>query len=293
MKLTLSKGEIPPHLLKFFKNITPKPKDDLMIPHRVYQALMEYGWYGRSDVVWNKPNAMPESVRDRPTRAHEYVFLLTKSARYFYDADAIAEAANGSGGLTWEERKSAGEPMRRGFSQNDGRTGSNTLASRVDGTRNRRTVWSIPTQPYSGAHYATMPEALIEPCILAGSSAQACEHCGAAWVRVVEREQITRPRPDGNTRVRNIGGRSDGLTKMPNGVAGVKVTTTGFAPACACENNTGSAASVVLDPFGGSGTVGKVAARFQRSAVLCELNPDYISEHIEKRTDGVQVELFV
>ena len=138
-----------------------------------------------------------------------------------------------------------------------------------------------------GDHYATMPEALIAPCILAGSSAQACEHCGAAWVRVVERESITH-------RARGTEPSQSRAPGQPQ-QAGVYVNITdkGFAPSCACANNTGRAASVVLDPFGGSGTVGKVALRYQRNAVLIELNQAYIDDHIDTRTDGVQVELFV
>ena len=109
-----------------------KPKDLIGIPWRVAFALQADGWYLRSDIIWHKPNPMPESVTDRPTKAHEYVFLLTKSARYYYDAAAIAEPS-------------------------------------IDDTRNARTVWSITTQPYKGAHFATMPPELARRCIFAGS----------------------------------------------------------------------------------------------------------------------------
>jgi site-specific DNA-methyltransferase (adenine-specific) len=106
-----------------------KPKDLIGIPWRLALALQQDGWYLRSDIIWHKPNCMPESVKDRPTRAHEYVFLLSKSERYYYDHEAVREA-NG---------------------------------------RNRRSVWSIPTQAFKEAHFATFPTALVEPCILAGS----------------------------------------------------------------------------------------------------------------------------
>lgn len=106
-----------------------KPKDLLGIPWRLAFALQEDGWYLRSDIVWHKPNAMPESVRDRPTRAHEYVFMLTKEERYYYDRDAVLEK-NG---------------------------------------RNRRSVWSINTQPSNHAHFATFPSDLIRPCILSST----------------------------------------------------------------------------------------------------------------------------
>jgi site-specific DNA-methyltransferase (adenine-specific) len=111
-----------------------KPKDLLGIPWRLAFELQRDGWYLRSDIVWNKPNAMPESVKDRPTRAHEYIFLLTKAEQYYYDYKAIIEN-NGTG------------------------------------RRNRRSVWSVNTQPFADAHFATFPPALIEPCILAGSKA--------------------------------------------------------------------------------------------------------------------------
>ena len=143
-----------------------KPKDLIGIPWRVAFALQADGWWLRSELIWHKPSGSTESVRDRPTKAHEQVFLLTKQQRYFYDTDAIRSP-----------------------------TGAN-----------KRSVWSIPTSAYKGAHFATFPEKLVEPCVLAGS------------------------RP-GDT---------------------------------------------VLDPFCGSGTVGAVARRLERSAVLIDLNPDYL-----------------
>ncbi len=112
-----------------------KPKDLIGVPWRLAFALQDDGWYLRSDIVWHKPNCQPESVKDRPTRSHEYVFLFSKSEKYHYDAEAIRESANGNGK-----------------------------------TRNRRTVWSVNTEAYPGAHFATFPTSLIKPCILAGSS---------------------------------------------------------------------------------------------------------------------------
>ena len=143
-----------------------KPKDLVGIPWRVAFALQADGWYLRSDIIWHKPNPMPESVTDRPTKAHEYVFLLTRSARYFYDAAAIMETA-----IPESEQR-----YRTAFSQFSGGsvvTGQQTRGSQAatvtwTGQRNKRTVWTLPTMPYAGAHFATMPEALVEPCILAG-----------------------------------------------------------------------------------------------------------------------------
>jgi DNA modification methylase len=139
-----------------------KPKDLIGIPWMVAFALRADGWFLRSDCIWAKPNPMPESVTDRPTKAHEYVFLLTKSARYFWDADAVAEQA-----LTPDRVRekmngeSAVDTKLRGFGSHCGT---------VDGSRNIRTVWTIATQPYSGSHFATMPPALAERCIKAGSA---------------------------------------------------------------------------------------------------------------------------
>jgi site-specific DNA-methyltransferase (adenine-specific) len=107
-----------------------KPKDLVGIPWRLAFALQDAGWYLRTDIIWEKPNCMPESVKDRPTRSHEYIFLFSKSPRYYYDPGSVSE--------------------RNG--------------------RNRRTIWSIPTEPFPGAHFATFPPALVEPCILAGST---------------------------------------------------------------------------------------------------------------------------
>jgi DNA modification methylase len=141
-----------------------KPKDLLGIPWRVAFALQADGWWLRSDIVWSKPNPMPESVTDRPTKAHEYLFLLAKSERYYFDAEAIKEPATDTGRLNGingrDERPEARPPG----------TGPRTLA-RIDYSalgRNKRTVW---TAPFKGAHFSTFPRALIEPCIMAGARA--------------------------------------------------------------------------------------------------------------------------
>lgn len=156
-----------------------KPKDLMMIPARVALALQADGWYVRSDVIWHKPNPMPESVVDRPTKSHEYLFLLSKNERYYYDADAIREPltddrdpsrkanANGVGGRARSGNK------ERAYGEDRGRPGSHLGAGvpwEDDGRgRNKRSVWTVPVQPYTGAHFATFPPALIKPCILAGS----------------------------------------------------------------------------------------------------------------------------
>lgn len=159
-----------------------KPKDLIGIPWMAAFALRADGWFLRQEVIWDKPNALPEPVKDRPTRAHETIFLLTKSRHYFYDHEAVKEAS--------EHNQS--------------------------GKRNRRSVWRVPKQNFKGAHFATFPPKLIEPCILAGCP---------------------------------VGG-------------------------------------VVLDPFGGSGTTAGVALAHDRSAVLCELNPEY-AELVPARIESI------
>jgi len=136
-----------------------KPKDLIGIPWRVALALQADGWYLRQDIIWSKPNPMPESVTDRCTKAHEYIFLLSKSPKYFYDADAISEPAIHAG----DDRGSRTD-SRRG-------TECNSMSGKTGETRNKRSVWEVTTKPYSGAHFATFPPDLIKPCILAGCPA--------------------------------------------------------------------------------------------------------------------------
>jgi DNA modification methylase len=136
-----------------------KQKDLIGIPWMLAFALRADGWYLRQDIIWHKPNPMPESVRDRCTKAHEYVFLLSKSERYTFDSDAMREdAVKGASGSSFNKGKTAEHQL-----------GRSSAAERVDdGKRNRRSVWSVASSPYKGAHFATFPPSLIEPCILAG-----------------------------------------------------------------------------------------------------------------------------
>lgn len=178
-----------------------KPKNLVGIPWRVALALQADGWYLRSDIIWAKPNPMPESVTDRPTKAHEYIFLLTKSAKYYYDIDAIREPlaptslpralrgvsadnkwANGAPGSTAHtmsqprpnQRKEFEKTMAAGGSNMPGHSGYYDANGRLlvnPGGRNRRTVWTVATEPTPYAHFATFPRALVEPCIKAGCPA--------------------------------------------------------------------------------------------------------------------------
>ena len=134
-----------------------KEKDLIGIPWRVAFALQRFGYYLRQDIIWAKPNPIPESVTDRPTRAHEYIFLMTKNKDYYYDAKAISEPAIYAG-----DDRGARTDNRRG-------TECNAVSGKTGERRNKRTVWEVATSPYTGSHFATFPPKLIEPCILAGS----------------------------------------------------------------------------------------------------------------------------
>jgi DNA modification methylase len=232
-----------------------KDKDLIGIPWRVAFALQSDGWILRQDIIWHKPNPMPESVTDRCTKAHEYLFLLSKSPRYYFDSESIKEPASGTAdrpqqvrarqiaaeaGLTDAHiaaiRACGATDAGKGRVTQDG-TGKNrpdvqALADEAKAalggyyreflmaeTKNRRSVWTVPTRPYKGAHFATFPPDLIEPCILAGC-------------------------PEGGT---------------------------------------------VLDPFGGAGTTGLVATQAGRDAVLCEINPEYV-EMARTRIDAASLD---
>lgn len=253
-----------------------KQKDLVGIPWMVAFALRADGWYLRSEIIWHKPNPMPESVRDRPTKAHEQVFLLSKAPRYFYDAVAIRvtsppnQAAHDRryakpyGGASYDPAN--------GMPGNTNNGGIHTRAP-TDGKANRRTVWKVATRPFPGAHFATFPPELIEPCVLAGSPEHACCECGAPWVRRVERgpgKPFTRgtqawPLGSGTRQRDNPGGGVGSLSGAER--------TIGFEPACG--HDAGARAGVVLDPFAGAGTTGMVAQRHGRSFVGIELNPEY------------------
>jgi DNA modification methylase len=281
-----------------------KNKDLVGVPWRVAFALQADGWYLRCDNIWNKPNPMPESVRDRPTRAHEYVFLLSKSKRYFYDLEGVKEDCSGTahsrGNGVNPKAKTPGRNSRvhldrdvqhsaRPHKQN--RSFSAAVAGLVS-KRNMRSVWNISTAPFRGAHFATFPPKLAERCIRAGTSEKGCcPSCGSPWSRITRKgsPDLDHQRLCGGDKFGKYSGKA---TKNFAGagaqnasavkariLAGmVETLTVGFEPSCSCVvANPSPIPCAVLDPFAGSGTVGEVAKRLGRSSYLIELNPDYIT----------------
>ena len=251
-----------------------KPKDLMGIPWRVAFALQADGWWLRSDIVWHKPNPMPESVRDRPTRAHEYVFLLTKSARYFYDADAIREQYAEASASDVRDNTN-GHRRDRDYPGANSNGGTNLGGNRAGGA-NKRTVWSIATQPYKGSHFATFPEALVRPCILAGTSERGvCGVTGDPWERVVESVSgYEGGRRHDELERRGLSAGTGWKSGQQLAADGAGSKTTGWQPTC--DHDAEPVPAVVLDPFCGSGTTGVVALRHGRSFIGIELNPEYV-----------------
>ena len=247
-----------------------KPKDLMLIPARVAIALQDAGWWIRSEIIWSKSAPMPESVRDRPTCAHEKVWLLTKASTYFYDADAVKEQAV-------SDHASGNGYKRPEQLSKDGR-GDNKPWTDVGGLRNLRNVWHLNPEPFPGAHFATMPATLAERCIKAGTSERGCcPHCGAPWSRDVERltENMSNAAKAG-TQIVGKGHPSSQIRSghdIRNGPTS-RVTTLGWSPSCACPERD-PVPCTVLDPFAGAGTTLLVADRLQRHAVGIELNTDY------------------
>lgn len=254
-----------------------KPKDLCMMANRLAIALQDDGWWVRSEIIWHKPNPMPESVTDRPTSVHEKIWLLTKSQRYWYDAEAVREARQGNTHSRGTKRTPPIDAAGQGHKDwVKYMTADDDLQD-----RNLRNVWTIPTHSFSQAHFATFPPDLVEPCIKAGCPEIVCAKCGAPHVRNIS---VTYDNPGGRTtngprsleRRHETAGFDKRLEK--------RVETLGFSPSCKCAAGV-VANGVVLDPFGGSGTVGMVADRLGRDAILIELNPEYAAM-AERRIKG-------
>jgi len=287
-----------------------KFKDLVGMPWALAFALQADGWYLRSDIIWSKPNPMPESCTDRPTKAHEYVFLMSKQAKYFYDSDAVREVHQDKHGIERFKgkcniNKNEYESSHQGWYGVGYKKTHNEYNPQG---RNRRTVWNIPTQPYSEAHFATFPVALVIPCVKAGTSEKGnCSVCGKPWVRVVEkdkswsrreqrieetyyshRKQFDKTQGGGGTSF--VGHK--GYFKA-NGEPIVKPTKTiGWQPSCTCNADT--VKPIVLDPFMGSGTVAEVCERYGRAWIGIELSQEYCDiarKRINKEAAQMKLEI--
>ena len=242
-----------------------KPKDLCLIPARVALAAQADGWWVRSLIIWAKPNPMPESCRDRPTDAYEDIIMLTKSARYFFDAFAVREPQT-IGSL---ERYKGGKLRCEGpkAANREGNPTTYAMGGILPGGRNLRNVWTFPAQPYKGAHFATFPEELPRRCILASTSERgACRQCGAPWERVTRDTPMEIRRTDRGELSGNRTATSGTMLAPPDS------ETIGWRPTCLCKGQRGrTVPCVVLDPFGGSGTTARVAVELNRRAVSVDL----------------------
>lgn len=274
-----------------------KPKDLAGIPWRVALALQADGWWLRSDIIWEKGNPMPESVTDRPTKAHEYIFLLSKSARYFYDAEAIREPHTHKDAVrnTGDWAKSVKEPGYADALPEAKKANRSCAMSRpkdyignING-RNKRTVWNISTKPFSEAHFAVFPPEIPETCIKAGTSEKGCcPKCGSPWERVIEKVGGVKNDSYAATKTATVmqGGKSSTTlnAKPPSSI------TIDWQPTCSCEIEE-TIPCTVLDPFAGAGTTLWVAEQLGVNSIGIELNPEYC-ELIEKRMNGIELDLF-
>ena len=233
-----------------FKISGVKEKELIGIPWRVALALQADGWYLRQDIIWHKPNPMPEAVKDRCTKSHEYIFLLTKDSKYYYDNEAIME-----------ETKTGNSNQRK----------------------NKRDVWTVPAKGYKGAHFAVFPEDLITPCILAGSSAKGCcSLCGAPYKRdfkIITKPERSTAKSRGNM-LNVIPGR-DKLSRLNSkDMESIKKEFKEWVPTCNCQASI--VPSVVLDIFSGSGTTVVTAIKNGRKGIGIELNREYVELSIDR-----------
>jgi DNA modification methylase len=276
-----------------------KAKDLIGIPWMTAFVLRSDGWYLRSAIVWHKNSVMPESVRDRPTNCYENVFLLTKNDKYYWDDFAVAEEATMKPQNRYTERAKhpkgdVGIPLHR---RAPGGTGS--------ATRNCRNVWSINPQPFREAHFATMPPALAERCIMAGTSEKGCcVYCRKPWKRIVVKGEpdLDHMQACGGDTSGNYIGQSqkdyasakaqDASETKRRILAGmVSKTTAGWKQDCGCPSHE-PIPCLVIDPFSGAGTTSVAAETLGRDSAGIDLNPDYV-QIAKNRVGGNQLDAFV
>lgn len=239
-------------------NIGDSYEDQLLgIPWRLALALQADGWILRQDIIWSKPGPTPESVRNRCTKAHEYIFLFAKEPGYYYDIDAIKDG----------KQFDSDEP----------------------GTRNKRSVWTVSSGTYGGTHFATFPNELIEPCLLAGTSEYgACSECGIPWRRVLDISEGTVNPKSAERRIKASGGALSGGTKKSTLGGTIRhIKTIGWEQVCRCNSDV--VPCVILDPFIGSGTSCLTALSHGRRSWGIDLNADYLANHAKVRIEGALV----
>jgi DNA modification methylase len=253
-----------------------KPKDLVGIPWMLAFALRADGWYLRSEIVWAKTAPMPESVTDRPTNAHEKIFLFSKNERYFYDQEAVKEKAITVGDerhLRTDKRKEV-DPFCI-----DERSRARTVQPQGE-FRNQRNVWTLNPSPFAGAHFATFPQEIPRRAILAGTSEKGvCPKCEAPYTRIIDKISKAKKRGSNPSDFRALG--------MPqqSGV-GTTTTTLGWQPSCKCDAGDPIPATV-LDPFFGSGTTGVVAQQLWRLCIGIDLSDKYAQIDKERMPDGL------
>jgi len=259
-----------------------RDKNVLGIPWRVAFAMQEDGWWLRSECIWVKPNAMPESVKDRPTDSHEQVFMFTKSNRYFYDWHAVMEDAES------EYRKpkpGIPEGWKQSFLTTPPTNFKGCGSNEFVGKRNRRDVWEINTKSYKGAHYAVFPKELVEPLILCSTSDRVCGICGAPRKKIIEKTDFgkgdsnTKYKDDEQSNMLRLSStkqayREHGFENPP------APRVVGFESTCEHNDDTGRA--IVLDPFFGSGTIGEAAQENGRFWLGFDVNPAYLTQQRER-----------
>jgi len=243
-----------------------------LIPQRFAIAMVESGWILRNDIVWNKPNPMPESVKDRFTGSWEHLFFFVKSKRYWFEQQFEAHESPLITKRTWGHKYDGYNNTRQNRSTDEGIM--NELG------RNKRDVWEITTQPYPEAHFATFPEKLCETPILAGCPGQICKKCGRAREPIYNRKPMVIRKTEGYAEASGNRTATAGTMLEP-----ASAELEGYTD-CGC--NEGFESGVVLDPFAGSGTVGAVAKKLGRKYIGIDLSPGYCKLHV-KRLQGISL----